>query len=62
MNRPAHPLFFNVLFAFLFLLTLPCRAQVPYQFDFNQDCRKAYEEIIKLKLNTGKIILEAEKK
>jgi hypothetical protein len=62
MNRPAHPLFFSVLFAFHFLLVLPCRAQVPYQFDFNQGCRKAYEEIIKLKLNTGKIILEAEKK
>ncbi len=62
MNRPAHPLFFIVLFAFTFSLILPCQAQLLYQFDFNRDCRKAYEEIIKLKLNTGKIILEAEKK
>src|ERR1700722_17300923 len=62
MNRLAHSVFFIVLFDLLFLLVPPCRAQGSYQFDFNADCRKAYEEIIKLKLNTGKVILEAEKK
>jgi tetratricopeptide (TPR) repeat protein len=38
------------------------RGQVAYQFDFNTGCRKAYDEIIRLKLSTGQGILEAEKK
>jgi|HubBroStandDraft_3_1064219.scaffolds.fasta_scaffold26774_2 hypothetical protein len=62
MNHPAHPLFFIALFVFFFSFMPMGRTQVSYQFDFNADCRKAYEEIIKLKLNTGKLILEAEKK
>jgi hypothetical protein len=36
-------------------------AQVPYRFDFNADCRKAYEEIISLRLVSGKQILDSEK-
>jgi len=62
MNRPAHPLFVIPLFFLCILFMLPGVAQVPYRFDFNSDCRKAYEEIIKLRLNTGKQILETEKK
>jgi tetratricopeptide (TPR) repeat protein len=62
MNRPAHFLFF-VVFLFFFFLSAPrLEAQDPYQFDFNVDCRRAYAEIIKLKLTTGKLILEEEKK
>jgi len=37
-------------------------AQASYHFDFNGGCRKAYEEIIKLRLNAGQRILESEKK
>lgn len=33
-----------------------------YHYDFNADCKRAYEEIIRLKLNTGKKLLDAEKK
>ena len=50
-------------FYFLFFRSChPAGHRIHYQFDFNADCRKAYEEIIKLKLHTGKLILEAEKK
>jgi tetratricopeptide (TPR) repeat protein len=62
MTRPAHYVFFTGFLFFLFWSMPPCRAQVSYQFDFNADCRKAYDEIIKLKVNTGKQILEEEKK
>src|SRR5260221_2778453 len=51
--------------AFLFLTfwSVPSGlAQVPDRFDFNTDCRKAYEEIISLRLSSGKRILESEKK
>jgi tetratricopeptide (TPR) repeat protein len=62
MNRPAHSVFL-IAFLFFFLSYMPSGlTQVPYRFDFNADCRKAYEEIIKLRLNTGKQILESEKK
>jgi len=62
MYRPAH-LVFIIAFLFSFLSFPPAgRTQNSFQFDFNADCRKAYEEIIKLKLHTGKLILEAEKK
>lgn len=62
MNRTAHSVFFIVLL-FSFLSFMPSgKTQSVYQFDFNTDCRKAYDEIIKLKLNTGKLLLEAEKK
>ncbi|MDP9043043.1 MAG: hypothetical protein M3N30_13780 [Bacteroidota bacterium] len=62
MNRPAH-LLSVVSFLFLFLSFMPSgHTQALYEFDFNADCRKAYDEIIKLKLHTGKQILETEKK
>src|SRR5882672_9325218 len=62
MNRLAHPVFFIGLLFLTFSFMPRGRAQVSYHYDFNTDCRKAYDEIIKLKLNTGKLILEAEKK
>ena len=62
MNRPAHPLFL-LAFLFFYLSFMPTgRTQDSYAFDFNADCRKAYGEIIRLKLNTGQQILDAEKK
>jgi tetratricopeptide (TPR) repeat protein len=36
-------------------------AQVPYRFDFNENCKKAYDEIISLRLVSGKKILDSEK-
>jgi tetratricopeptide (TPR) repeat protein len=62
MNRPAHSIFLLVSLFFSFSFLPPGRAKSSYSFDFNTDCRKAYEEIIRLKLNTGQQILEAEKK
>jgi tetratricopeptide (TPR) repeat protein len=62
MNRPAHFLLIVVFLFFLFASASSLRAQEPYQFDFNADCRRAYAEIIKLKLNTGELILEKERK
>jgi tetratricopeptide (TPR) repeat protein len=62
MIRRAHPFISAVIFIFFFLPGFSGQAQVSYPFDFNAECRKAYQEIIKLKLNTGKQILEAEKK
>jgi tetratricopeptide (TPR) repeat protein len=62
MTRLAHPLFFIVFLFFSFSFTSSGQAPVLYTFDFNADCRKAYEDIIELKLNSGKQILEAEKK
>jgi tetratricopeptide (TPR) repeat protein len=62
MNRSAHPVFFIVFLFFSFLFLPYGQTQVVYHFDFNADCRKAYYEIIRLKLNTGKQILETEKK
>jgi tetratricopeptide (TPR) repeat protein len=62
MYRPARSEFIIVFLFFLFFLLPPGQAQVSYSYDFNADCRKAYGEIIRLKLNTGKQYLEAEKK
>lgn len=62
MNRPAHLLLFASLVISSFSFMPQVRAQDYYQFDFNKDCRRAYEEIISLKLNSGKLILETEKK
>ena len=62
MIRLAHPVFFINLLFFILSYMPSGQAQVIYHFDFNAGCRKAYDEIIKLKLNTGKQILEAEKK
>jgi tetratricopeptide (TPR) repeat protein len=50
----------TVLFSFLFISI--CRGGDSYSFDFNANCRNAYSEIIKLKLNAGIVILEEEKK
>ena len=41
---------------FIFFSVPPAgRTQNSFQFDFNADCRKAYEEIIKLKLQHREI-------
>jgi tetratricopeptide (TPR) repeat protein len=62
MIRMAH----SVCVFFILFFSLSCipsgMAQVPYRFDFNADCRKAYEEIIRLRLSSGKRILDSEKK
>jgi hypothetical protein len=49
MIRRAHPLLSTVFYFFLFVCTLRAGAG-SYLFDFNAECRKAYQEIIKLKL------------
>jgi tetratricopeptide (TPR) repeat protein len=62
MNRMSHPVFF-IAFLFFFFTFLPTgKSQTEYRFDFNSDCRKAYGEIIRLKLGTGRQIIETEKK
>jgi tetratricopeptide (TPR) repeat protein len=61
MVRPHYPVIISFLISVISFLP-EGRTQTLSKFDFNSDCRKAYEEIIKLKLNTGKQILEAEKK
>ncbi len=58
----AHPVFIITYLFCSFSFIPPGGTQVPYRFDFNADCRKAYDEIIRLRLNAGKQILEAEKK
>jgi tetratricopeptide (TPR) repeat protein len=62
MIRQAHLSFLAALLFLSFSSISVCRAGNPYSFDFNTDCRKAYSEIIKLKLNTGRLILDEEKK
>jgi tetratricopeptide (TPR) repeat protein len=49
---------------FCFSLLMGCLpfAQAQYHFDFNPGCRNAYAEIIRLKLVSGKAMLESEKK
>jgi tetratricopeptide (TPR) repeat protein len=47
---------------FSFSFVPSAMAQVHYRFDFNSDCQKAYEEIIKLRLTSGQRIIELEKK
>jgi tetratricopeptide (TPR) repeat protein len=61
MERPDYPVIIAFLISFISFMP-DGRTQALSRFDFNSDCRKAYEEIIKLKLNTGKQILEAEKR
>jgi tetratricopeptide (TPR) repeat protein len=61
MERPACTYIITFLISFISFMPVG-RAQALSEFDFNSDCRKAYEEIIKLKLNTGRQILEVEKK
>jgi tetratricopeptide (TPR) repeat protein len=62
MVRPAFFLIFIAYLFFQFSFLPECRAQGSYTYDFNASCRKAYDEIIQLKLVTGKQILETEKK
>jgi tetratricopeptide (TPR) repeat protein len=62
MNRWAHPLLHTVFFILFLPFVLSAQTQTVYSYDFNAECRKAYQEIIELRLNTGKKILETEKK
>jgi tetratricopeptide (TPR) repeat protein len=62
MKRPIFPVVF-IGSLLLFLSASPViPAQINYQFDFNADCRRAYDEIVQLRLKTGKQLLEQEKK
>lgn len=49
----------SILFFFLFTGSLHSSAQI---FDFNENCRKAYNSIIALKLEEGNVLLKAEEK
>lgn len=57
MKRPAYKLF--TLFLLFISAAGNCLAQT---FDFNANCRKAYEAIIALRINEGTQLLAAEKK
>ncbi|MEO6963920.1 MAG: tetratricopeptide repeat protein [Puia sp.] len=47
----------------LLMAFMPARyACAQYHYDFNPACRKAYAEIIHLRLGRGKVLIEAEKK
>ena len=62
MNRTAHS---ALITAFLLsFLSFPAigRTQLRYKYNFNENCRKAYEEIIQLKVVAGNQLLEEEKK
>src|SRR5664279_805067 len=62
MIRMAHSVCI-ISFLFFSFWSMPSgAAQIPYRFDFNAECRKAYEEIIKLRLSSGKRILDSERK
>jgi tetratricopeptide (TPR) repeat protein len=62
MNRMAHPVFFIATLVLFFSFIPSGRSQAAYRFDFNPECRKAYEEIIRLRLGPAKQIIESEKK
>ncbi len=62
MIRGARPVFFTLFFISFLLSAVTGSTQVQYRYDFNADCKRAYQEIIRLKLNTGKQLLDAEKK
>src|SRR5450432_2933212 len=62
MIRSVHPVIFIAFLFFFSSFMASGQGPIRYQYDFNTECRKAYDEIIKLKLNTGKQILDAEKK
>jgi hypothetical protein len=47
---------------FLLFLLLPCLVLGQKHFDFNNNCRQAYEDIVRLKLDAGRRILAAEEK
>jgi tetratricopeptide (TPR) repeat protein len=61
MIRLAHSVCIFTLLFFSGWCVPTVTAQVTYRFDFNEDCRKAYEEIISLRLVSGKRILDSEK-
>ena len=62
MIRTAHPLYF-ISFPVFFLFVPALRAGAgSYRFDFNAECRKAYEEIIKLQAEHRRQISKSEKK
>jgi hypothetical protein len=62
MKRKANPVFSLVGICFFSAWMSAAFSQSSYQYDFNDNCRKAYKEIISLKLNSGSQILESEKK
>jgi tetratricopeptide (TPR) repeat protein len=62
MIRMAHSVRIVVILFFSLSCIPAGMAQVRYRFDFNTDCHKAYEEIIRLRLSSGKRILDSEKK
>ncbi len=52
-----------VIWLSLLMACLPSqRACAQYHYDFNPSCQKAYEEIVRLKLASGKELIVAEKK
>jgi len=51
-----------ICISLLFTATNFPPACAQYHYDFDSACRKAYQEIIQLKLNAGKTLLDAEKK
>jgi hypothetical protein len=53
-------LIFSIGLASLSFVPIGARAQKT--FDFNDPCQKAYQEIIRLRLTAGQVILDAEKK
>lgn len=62
MVRPAYHFFLIVFLILSWSVAASGQTPVSYTYDFNAGCRRAYDEIIKLKLNTGQQILEDEKK
>jgi hypothetical protein len=62
MVRPAYHFFLTFFLILSWSVAASGQAPVSYTYDFNAGCRRAYDEIIKLKLNTGQQILENEKK
>ena len=49
----------NIIMILVLLVPSDCAAQV---FDFNANCQQAYDEIMHLKLNSGQLMIDAEKK
>src|SRR5450432_1671374 len=62
MIRTVHLQILGTCFLFFFSFLPAGNAQAGYLFDFNSNCRTAYDEIIQLKLNSGKQLLKIEKK
>jgi Tetratricopeptide repeat len=62
MKWKAYHVFSLLSVCLLFVRVSPGFSQSSYHYDFNENCRRAYNEIISLKLYAGSQILEAEKK